>query len=174
PDLAYNLNKETSLSVTTGQVFPNGFPEDFSIVATVRPKNNTRGYLFSMYSGSTTREVLGLGFGNKTTFLYEDQAGLPGMADSPQFDVDLADGEWHRIGLSVKKRKLIMNVDGKNYTTKIPRTHPNPKLDTDGLIYLSRQILSDDVWEGDIQELAVIPDPDAAFRVNDYYTPQCD
>lgn len=73
--------------------FPDGFPKDFSIVTTVRPKNNTKGYLFSMYSGTTTREVLGLGFGEQTTFLYEDQAGLPGKDKSPVFDVNLADGE---------------------------------------------------------------------------------
>jgi collagen type V/XI/XXIV/XXVII alpha len=73
--------------------FSDGFPEDFSIVATVRPKNNTRGYLFSMYSGTTTREVLGFGFGEKTTFLYEDHRGKPGPEKSPDFDINLVDGE---------------------------------------------------------------------------------
>lgn len=30
------------------------------------------------------------------------------------------------------------------------------------------------VLQGDVQELAVIPDPAAAFRADTYYTPQCD
>ena len=71
----------------------DGFPEDFSIITTVRPEKHTRGYLFTMYSGLTTREIFGLGFGEETTFLYEDQSGYPGLAESPTFDVDLTDGE---------------------------------------------------------------------------------
>ena len=54
---------------------------------------------------------------------------------------------WHRVGISVRKRKMAFNIDGQNFTTKLTRTYPNPKLDTDGIMYLSRQILNDDIWE---------------------------
>ena len=73
--------------------FVAGFPEDFSIVTTVRPKKNTRGFLFTVYSGLTSQEIFGLGFGEDTLFLYEDQNQLPGKEHSPRFDINFADGE---------------------------------------------------------------------------------
>ena len=73
--------------------FADGLPEDFSIIATVRPKIDNRGFLFTIYSGLTSRESLGLESGRDPMFIYEDQDGRPGKALSPRFPINTADGE---------------------------------------------------------------------------------
>ena len=71
----------------------DGFPEDFSILATIRARRRTRGFLFTMYSGMTSGEVLGLELPRGPFFLYEDHKGLPGNPGSPRFDANADDDE---------------------------------------------------------------------------------
>ena len=48
----------------------------------------------------------------------------------------------------MEKKSITLNLDGKkNITRTLNRTYPGPELDNDGIIFLSRQILSDEVWE---------------------------
>ena len=69
-----------------------GFPKDFSIIATVRPNTGTKGFLFSMYGGTSQREVLALEISDSPYLLFEDNVGRPGRADSPRFKQNMADG----------------------------------------------------------------------------------
>ena len=71
-----------------------GIPEDFSIVTTFRTKKkDTRGYLFTLYSSRTAREILGLEVSSSPQFIYEDQNDQPGKHKSPRFSVNMADGQ---------------------------------------------------------------------------------
>ena len=71
--------------------YPDGFPEDFSILTTVRAHRRTRGFLFTMYSGLTSGEILGMELPRGPFFLYEDHQGLPGVPGSPHFNADADD-----------------------------------------------------------------------------------
>ena len=70
----------------------DGFPTDFSIIATVRPNSGTKGFLFSMYGGTSQREVLALEISDTPYLLFEDNLGRPGPQGSPRFNKRLADG----------------------------------------------------------------------------------
>ena len=70
------------------------FPEDFSILATVRPKKGSQSFLMSVYNEQGIQQ-LGLEVGRSPVFLYEDHTGKPGPEDYPLFrGVNLADGKY--------------------------------------------------------------------------------
>ena len=69
------------------------FPEDFSIITVVKSNKKSGGFLFVIYDGSLTRQVLGLEIGNQSMLLYEDQDGRPGFNQLPRFKVNMADGQ---------------------------------------------------------------------------------
>lgn len=73
---------------------PGGvFPEDFSILATVRPKAGLQSFLLSVYSEQGVQQ-LGVELGRSPVFLYEDQSGRPAPEDYPLFrTLNLADGK---------------------------------------------------------------------------------
>lgn len=42
---------------------------------------------------------------------YNDMSGQPGRRLSPSFDVDISDGNWHQIALSVQAQSVTLYVD---------------------------------------------------------------
>lgn len=69
------------------------FPEDFSIMATVKPKKGSQSFLLSLYNEQGIQQ-LGLEVGRSPVFLYEDHTGRPSPEDYPLFrGVNLADGK---------------------------------------------------------------------------------
>lgn len=72
---------------------PGKFPEDFSIMALVKPKSGLQAFLLSIYNQHGTQQ-LGVELGRSPVFLYEDQSGRPAPEDYPIFrGVNLADGK---------------------------------------------------------------------------------
>lgn len=70
------------------------FPEDFSILTTVRPKSGLQSFLLSMYNEQGVQQ-LGVEVGRSPVFLYEDQTGKPAPEDYPLFrTLNLADGKY--------------------------------------------------------------------------------
>lgn len=71
----------------------DAFPEDFSILATVKAKKNSQSFLLSVYNEQGIQQ-LGLEVGRSPVFLYEDHTGKPQPEDYPLFrGVNLADGK---------------------------------------------------------------------------------
>lgn len=69
------------------------FPEDFSILATVKAKAGIQAFLLSIYSEQGIQQ-LGVELGRSPLFLYEDQHGKPAPEDYPLFrTLNLADGK---------------------------------------------------------------------------------
>ena len=73
---------------------PGGvFPEDFSILTTVKAKAGIQAFLLSIYSEQGIQQ-LGVELGRSPLFLYEDQNGKPAPEDYPLFrTLNLADGK---------------------------------------------------------------------------------
>lgn len=69
------------------------FPEDFSILATIKPKAGLQSFLLSIYNEQGVQQ-LGVEVGRSPVFLYEDQTGKPAPEDYPLFrTLNLADGK---------------------------------------------------------------------------------
>lgn len=71
----------------------SGFPEDFSILTTVKAKKGSQAFLVSIYNEQGIQQ-LGLELGRSPVFLYEDHTGKPGPEEYPLFPgINLSDGK---------------------------------------------------------------------------------
>lgn len=92
------------------------FPEDFSILTTLRPKSGLQSFLLSIYNEQRVQQ-LGVEVGRSPVFLYEDQTGKPAPEDYPLFrTLNLADGKY------VKSQTFIHTVSFQN-TPAHPYVH---------------------------------------------------
>lgn len=69
-DVAYSLSQRAILSVNTGQIFPEGFPIDFSIVSTFKPVADSKSVLFSVYNDAGD-EQLALEIDDRIILVYQ-------------------------------------------------------------------------------------------------------
>uniref|UniRef100_A0AAX7V5A4 Fibrillar collagen NC1 domain-containing protein n=1 Tax=Astatotilapia calliptera TaxID=8154 RepID=A0AAX7V5A4_ASTCA len=175
PDVAYRVSKDAQLSAPTKQLYPGDvFPEDFSIMATVKPKKGSQSFLLSLYNEQGIQQ-LGLEVGRSPVFLYEDHTGRPSPEDYPLFrGVNLADGKWHRVAISVHKQTITLILDCKKKTTQKLLRSPQPVIDTKGIIVFGTRILDEEVFEGDIQQLMIVADHRAAYDYCEHYSPDCE
>uniref|UniRef100_A0A4W6EZ10 Procollagen, type V, alpha 1 n=1 Tax=Lates calcarifer TaxID=8187 RepID=A0A4W6EZ10_LATCA len=175
PDVAYRVSKDAQLSAPTKQLYPGDvFPEDFSILATVKPKKGSQSFLLSVYNEQGIQQ-LGLEVGRSPVFLYEDHTGKPSPEDYPLFrGVNLADGKWHRVAISVHKQTITLILDCKKKTTQKLLRSPSPIIDTKGIIVFGTRILDEEVFEGDIQQLMIVADHRAAYDYCEHYSPDCE
>uniref|UniRef100_A0A670IWF1 Collagen type XI alpha 1 chain n=1 Tax=Podarcis muralis TaxID=64176 RepID=A0A670IWF1_PODMU len=173
-DVAYRVSKNAQLSAPTKQLYPGGnFPEDFSILFTVKPKKGIQSFLFSVYNEQGIQQV-GVEVGRSPVFLYEDQNGKPAPEDYPLFrTVNIADGKWHRVAISVEKKSVTLIVDCKKKTTKPLGRSDRAIVDTNGITVFGTRILDEEVFEGDIQQLLIVGDPRAAYDYCEHYSPDC-
>ncbi|XP_043447057.1 collagen alpha-2(XI) chain isoform X6 [Prionailurus bengalensis] len=163
-DVAYRVSRPAQLSAPTRQLFPGGFPKDFSLLTAVRTRPGLQAPLLTLYSAQGVRQ-LGLELGRPFRFLYEDQTGRPRPPAQPVFrGLSLADGKWHRVAVAVKGQSVTLIVDCKKRVTRpLPRS-ARPLLDTHGVIIFGARILDEEVFEGDIQELVIVPGVQAAYE----------
>lgn len=69
------------------------FPEDFSILTTLKAKAGLQSFLLSIYNERGVQQ-LGVEVGRSPVFLYEDQTGKPAPEEYPLFrTLNLADGK---------------------------------------------------------------------------------
>ncbi|XP_060706679.1 collagen alpha-1(V) chain-like [Hemiscyllium ocellatum] len=81
--------------------------------------------------------------------------------------------KWHRVAISVQKKKITMIFDCKKTVTKpLPRSN-KPIIDTKGIVVFGTRILDEEVFEGDIQQLLISSDPRAAYDYCQHYSPDC-
>ncbi|XP_072406391.1 collagen alpha-1(V) chain-like isoform X2 [Chiloscyllium punctatum] len=174
-DVAYRISKKAQISAPTKQLFPGGtrFPEDFSIMTLVKPKVGNQAFLLSIYSEQGMQQV-GVELGRSPVFLYEDHSGKPAPEDYPIFGgINLSDGKWHRVAISVQKKKITMIFDCKKTVTKLLPRSNKPIIDTKGIVVFGTRILDEEVFEGDIQQLLISSDPRAAYDYCQHYSPDC-
>lgn len=80
---------------TLPSISESDFPEDFSILTTVKAKKGSQAFLVSIYNEQGIQKV-GLELGRSPTpvFLYEDHTGKPGPEEYPLFPgINLSDGK---------------------------------------------------------------------------------
>uniref|UniRef100_A0A8C0EWI0 Fibrillar collagen NC1 domain-containing protein n=1 Tax=Bubo bubo TaxID=30461 RepID=A0A8C0EWI0_BUBBB len=174
-DVAYRVTKDAQLSAPTKQLYPASlFPEDFSILTTVKAKKGGQSFLISIYNEQGIQQI-GVEMGRSPVFLYEDHTGKPGPEDYPLFrGINLADGKWHRVAISVQKKNVTLILDCKKKITKFLDRSDHPIIDVNGIIVFGTRILDEEVFEGDIQQLLIVADPRAAHDYCEHYSPDCD
>ncbi|TMS18620.1 Collagen alpha-1(XI) chain [Larimichthys crocea] len=174
PDHAYRITKKAQISAPTKQLFSGRFPENFSIMALVKAQAGLQAFLLSIYSEQGIQQ-LGIEMGRSPVFLYEDQNGKPAPEDYPLFrGVNLADGKWHRIAFSVSKKNVTLLLDCKKKMTRpLPRGN-NAEVDTNGITVFGARLLDEEVFQGDIQQLLIASNPQAAYDFCEHYSPDCD
>uniref|UniRef100_A0A6Q2Y725 Fibrillar collagen NC1 domain-containing protein n=1 Tax=Esox lucius TaxID=8010 RepID=A0A6Q2Y725_ESOLU len=173
-DHAYRITKKAQISAPTSQLFSGPFPENFSIMALVKAQSGLQAFLLSIYSEQGVQQ-LGMELGRSPVFLYEDQNGKPAPEDYPIFaGVNLADGKWHRIAISVSKQSVTLILDCKKRVTRpLPRS-PSPVMDTKGITVFGARLLDEEVFQGEIQQLLIASNSQAAFDFCEHYSPDCD
>uniref|UniRef100_A0A7N6FKW3 Fibrillar collagen NC1 domain-containing protein n=1 Tax=Anabas testudineus TaxID=64144 RepID=A0A7N6FKW3_ANATE len=174
PDHAYRITKKAQISAPTKQLFSGRFPENFSLMALVKAQAGLQAFLLSIYSEQGIQQ-LGVEMGRSPVFLYEDQNGKPAPEDYPLFrGVNLADGKWHRIAFSVSKKNVTLLLDCKKKMTRpLPRGN-NAEIDTNGITVFGARLLDEEVFQGDIQQLLIASNPQAAYDFCEHYSPDCD
>uniref|UniRef100_A0A3Q2Y9V4 Collagen, type XI, alpha 1a n=1 Tax=Hippocampus comes TaxID=109280 RepID=A0A3Q2Y9V4_HIPCM len=174
PDAAYRVGKQVQISAPTTQLFPGVFPEDFSILTTVRPKSGLQSFLLSIYNEQGVQQ-LGIEVGRSPVFLYEDQNGKPAPEDYPLFrTLNLADGKWHRVAISVEKKTVTVIVDCKKKITMPLLRSDQTSISTNGITVFGTRILDEEFFQGDIQQLLIVDDSKAAYDYCEHYSPDCD
>uniref|UniRef100_A0A8C9WRP2 Laminin G domain-containing protein n=1 Tax=Scleropages formosus TaxID=113540 RepID=A0A8C9WRP2_SCLFO len=174
PDEAYRITKKAQISAPTKQIFSGQFPENFSIMALVKAQSGLQAFLLSIYNAQGVQQ-LGVELGRSPVFLYEDQMRKPAPEDYPLFKgVNLADGKWHRIAISVNKKTVTLILDCKKPVTKPLLRSDKPVLDVKGITVFGARLLDEEVFQGDIQQLLIAPNPQAAYDFCEHYSPDCD
>uniref|UniRef100_A0A8C1QR13 Fibrillar collagen NC1 domain-containing protein n=1 Tax=Cyprinus carpio TaxID=7962 RepID=A0A8C1QR13_CYPCA len=174
-DMAYRIDKKIQLSAPTKQFFPDSaFPENFSLMTTVKAKKNSQFFLVSLYDEQGVQQ-LGLEMGRSPVFLYEDHKGQPAPGLYPIFKkINLADGKWHRIAYSVEGKSVTLYLDCKKEQTLELMRGDSPVVSTDGVLVFGTRLLDEEVFEGEIQQLLLVDDPKAAADYCQDYIPDCD
>ncbi|KAF7666013.1 hypothetical protein LDENG_00122390, partial [Lucifuga dentata] len=174
-DLAYRIDKKIQLSAPTKQLFPDSqFPEDFSLMATIKAKKGTQFFLLSVYDDQGVQQ-LGLEVGRSPVFLYEDHQGKPTPEMYPIFKrINIADGKWHRIAYSVQGKSVTLYLDCQRVETLDLLRGDNAAVSTEGVTVFGTRLLDEEVFEGDIQQLLIVKDSEVAANYCVNYIPDCD
>ncbi|KFM74322.1 Collagen alpha-1(XI) chain, partial [Stegodyphus mimosarum] len=172
PDVAFSITQTAVLTVTTSQLFTGTFPYDFSVLATIRPEQGTEAFLFTIYN-NIGQEQMAVGVGENVTFMCRHSAEFAALAQV-SFPVAVNDGKWHRIALSIKGNSVtLLNECGQQLTESLNRTESS-FIDTTGIMLLGQQLVDGVYYEGDIQQLQIVPTPEAAYEQCIDYVPDCD
>jgi len=166
-DVAFRLTKKAVISVPTASAFPNGFPFDFSILATF--KSSDKGQLFTAYSADGSL-ILSVRLGRRIVLSYK--GGGAGRRDRVRFKLRLDPGKWHRLGISIKGNSATAILDCNDQDTQEIKRN-KVELKTDGVILFGQEIDDKDYFDGDIQHLMVVPNPEAAYNLCSEYLPDC-
>lgn len=164
-DRAFRVGKSSLLSVPTWQLFPDGhFPENFSVLLTLRAQPANQSVLLSIYDENGVRQM-GLALGPALGLLGDSFRSLPKQ-------INLMDGRWHRVAVSISSDKVTLVVDCE---PQPPMFGQGPRvISTAGLTVMGTQERGEESFEGDIQELLLIPDPQAALQACELYLPGCE
>lgn len=93
-----------------------------------------------------TEEVLVIFVGSEIAVVYQDSEGEIIEDNLISFEADTNDLKWHRIGISFKGDSITVIFDcTKQITKKLPRS-VNPKIATDGLIFMGIQMDEEDEY----------------------------
>ena len=104
-DIAYDLSSTSAtINTTVESLFPNGFPEDFVLFATVKVDPDNTADLFTIMD---TDQSLSFSL-SPLEFEYRRRGKAPFRV---RLNQSLADGAWHRVAIAVRKKHVTLSLD---------------------------------------------------------------
>ncbi|XP_066260177.1 collagen alpha-2(XI) chain-like [Euwallacea similis] len=162
------MEKE-EISISTENLFPQGFPADFSILIIARPSKEQSFPLLTLYSAEGD-EQLSVTVGREIGLYYEDDEELPVEGNYMTFNVSAVDEQWHSLAFSIKGDSVTLIFDCHTTITKALTRGIPSRLNNKGLINLGYQLLSDGHFQGDIFTLEIADKPDDAYELCNRYS----
>lgn len=169
-DVAYTIRDRSVASIPTAQLFPEGFPSDFSILTTFKAEKKAKDMLFTIYN-LDGKEVLSLKIGRRLKLYY--QGIKTSSRQIIKFGARLADAKWHRLGISVKGNSITAIVDCKQQQNREIAREPGDTIANDGIVLMAQEIDDNTYFQGQIQQLQFVPNPEAAYELCQQYVPDC-
>eukprot|EP00795_Rhopilema_esculentum_P014782 gene14782-5888_t len=153
-------------SAMTYLLFPQQFPSEFSILATIKAALFLPRFLFSLYDANN-RMLLGLKLGpGLITVHYGGQNDVTHDRTSHSFAVDLRRNEWHQIGISVTSTELIVTESCVKVGKAPLNGVPAASFDIFGAVYIGADESegASKNFLGQVSQLTIVPDPAAVFE----------
>lgn len=171
---AYKLTKDSILTVATQQVFPEGFPKDFSLLFVLKPNSYlNKASIFTVYS-ENSEDVLSVTIGSTIGMVYHDKDATLEQRNEINFDIGISDTNWHRIAISVKDNTATLILDCDKQVTRSLDRRQGGSIPTNGLIVSGIHLSnSEGFFTGDIQMIAVINSTEASYDLCNIYAPDC-
>uniref|UniRef100_A0A8C8LKT8 Thrombospondin-like N-terminal domain-containing protein n=1 Tax=Oncorhynchus tshawytscha TaxID=74940 RepID=A0A8C8LKT8_ONCTS len=166
PDsVAYRVNPAIHLRKTMSDVYPDGLPSDYSVIATFKVTKDTakRSWNLWQVSDPDGREQVGLRFQGDTRsldFFYTSPHGTQMLRTFHRVD-KLFDGEWHKLALQVKADKVKLLVDCEEVSVE-PIGDPRPVI-RQGYTSIVKRAVGDRSASVDLQQMDVSCDPEKAY-----------
>ncbi|XP_072020983.1 uncharacterized protein [Amphiura filiformis] len=160
---SYRLRAFADLRTPTTSVFPHGFPREFSVVISVRPKYSIDSDLYVLVITDENGDIeFGIQYGDVPSIVYSVRDGESKTLHTQAFPEYKMVREWHTMAFSIRGSTASLHVD---CSTSIKHELVAPILvDSRGMTSIGNPHAkkSDIFFEGDIEQLVLIANPDAA------------
>ena len=143
-------------------------------------------YLLSLFNQNGMKQI-GVEVDSNPSFLYVDDRSTARDSDHPSWNVNFADGRWHRVAWSVRTEQngdstIELYVDCRLVGSRVLKRNGNAgEIASDGIVIFGRNGHDGGEFEGDIQQFDLYDDPTIAeksaannCRKHPEYTIRCD
>lgn len=90
-----------------------------------------------------------------------------------RYTENLVHFRWHRLGISVKGNSITAIIDCKKQQNREIARDPGDTIANDGIVLLGQEIEDKTFFEGEIQQLTLVPNPEAAYELCQQFVPDC-
>ncbi|KAA0717624.1 Collagen alpha-1(IX) chain [Triplophysa tibetana] len=163
--VAYRINPSLQLKKSTSDVYPDGLPSDYSVIAIFKVSKDTAKTSWNLWQVSDPkgRDQVGLRFQGDTQtldFFYTRPEGTQ-MLRTFQSVEKLFDGEWHKLALSVKGEQVKLMVDCEEVSVE-PLDEPRPVI-RKGFTTIVKRAVGNRSVSVDLQRMEVSCDADQPY-----------
>ncbi|TKS85465.1 Collagen alpha-1(XXI) chain [Collichthys lucidus] len=163
--VAFRVNPAIHLRKTMSDVYPDGLPSDYSVIATFKVTKDTAKKSWDLWQVSDPKgqEQVGLRFQGDThslDFFYTSPYGSQMLRTFHGVE-KLFDGEWHKLALSVKGSKVKLLIDCEEVSVETI-DEPRPVINR-GYTSIVKRAARDRSVSVDLQQMEVSCDPEKAY-----------
>ncbi|XP_038079131.1 uncharacterized protein LOC119746321 isoform X2 [Patiria miniata] len=170
---AYRISSDAILKLPISAVYPEGFPEEFSVLLMVKPpryfSSRQNGYLYAMLvTGPDGGVQLGVQLSTSPALVYSRRDRVTGKVrpDAVTFtDYTVLKRKWNALAFSVRKGSVTMYAEcTKEFRVDLEEGEGIRVGSGSGDISIGnpKPNMIDMYFEGDLEQLMLIADPDAA------------
>uniref|UniRef100_A0A8C5NC31 Zmp:0000000760 n=1 Tax=Gouania willdenowi TaxID=441366 RepID=A0A8C5NC31_GOUWI len=163
--IAFRVNPFIHLRRSMSDVYPDGFPSDYSVIATFKVTKDAAQSSWDLWQVSDPegREQVGLRFHGDTRsvdFFYVGPRGSQMLRTFSGVE-RLFDGEWHKLALSVEGPQVKLLIDCEEVSVQ-PIDEPRPVIQH-GRAAIVKRTPRDRKVSVDLQQMEVSCDPEKAY-----------